>query len=72
MKTIYHYCSQCKIEWLHIPKTAKLQNEGDKLDGFYFNCNCKSTVFLPLMKVMQLAGLANNQALLDRIKESFL
>lgn len=42
-----HKCS-CGRAHFEIPKTARFQNEGDALDGWYFECACRSTLFIPL------------------------
>lgn len=40
-------CSCGKLH-THVPFGARLQMDGDSLDGYYWECECKSTLFLPL------------------------
>lgn len=39
-------CSCGKVHKV-IPADAKVQCEGDDLDGVYFDCACGSTLFIP-------------------------
>lgn len=44
-------CSCGKV-WLTIPSHAKLKISGDEfLDGYYWECVCKSTLFVPLKRM---------------------
>jgi hypothetical protein len=43
-------CS-CGEKHKQIPVGARLVNNGDDLDGFYWDCHCKSTLFVPIKKV---------------------
>lgn len=40
-------CNCCGKVWNKIPDGAKLQDNGDAFDGYFFDCDCKSTLFIP-------------------------
>lgn len=43
-------CSCCKKTLKEIPASARLMDEGDPMDGWYFECSCRSTQFIPLRR----------------------
>lgn len=42
-------CS-CGLKFQDIPKDAKYFDDGDKIKGWFWQCSCNSTVFLPVEK----------------------
>ncbi len=42
-------CKCCGKIYETIPATAELFSTGDQLNGYYFNCSCKSTLFWPMV-----------------------
>lgn len=42
---IIKHCA-CGNNFVHVPSYAFFQNEG-KFSGYFWNCSCKSTLFLP-------------------------
>ena len=43
-------CS-CGAVFSGVPPDARIQNTGDPLDGHYWECECGSTLFVPLSRV---------------------
>lgn len=39
-------CGKCGKEWKEVLFRARTLSEGTKLDGFYWECECKSTLFV--------------------------
>lgn len=48
--TIIRQCS-CGKPHLKIPENAKFHDSDDSFAGYYFNCSCGSTIFVPKEKV---------------------
>lgn len=44
-------CQNCGTIFFVLPNKSKLINKGDALDGWYFTCQCKSTLFIPIDQV---------------------
>lgn len=44
-------CSVCNKIHTQIPENTRFQMIGDPLDGFYWECDCKSTMFVSIKKV---------------------
>lgn len=40
-------CQKCNMVWLSFPFGAKYQSTGDELDGWYWNCECGTSMFYP-------------------------
>lgn len=38
---------KCGIEHVGVPGNAKVFDSGDEMAGIYWECECKSTLFLP-------------------------
>lgn len=50
MKPLKFKVCGCGKVWEHFPKDAKLHSDA-ALPGVYFNCDCKSTLVVPLAQV---------------------
>jgi hypothetical protein len=44
---VHRTCSCCNEKHLMIPENAKHQNDGDELAGWYWECKCGTTLFVP-------------------------
>jgi hypothetical protein len=40
----------CGKHYETIPPEAKYLNDGSEFSGYYWNCECKTTLFVPLNK----------------------
>jgi hypothetical protein len=47
-------CAKCQKQWTKVPENSKFQNCGDILDGIYWDCDCKSTLFIPLSQLAEM------------------
>ncbi len=41
-------CSCCGKLINELPENTRVMDEGDELDGWYFECSCRSTQFIPI------------------------
>lgn len=51
-------CNCCQAEYQSIPKNARFDPPDEAEDwegGFYWECNCKSTLFIPFYMLINLA-----------------
>lgn len=48
----------CGRVHFEIPATARVQKQGDRLSGWYWDCACHSTLFIPLTPVREGKGRA--------------
>lgn len=47
-------CGKCKKEWKEIPTNAKFvaqATEHSSFDGYWWDCECKSNLFVPVSKI---------------------
>lgn len=43
-------CGKCKKQWKVLPEKKIIRMTGELDQGIWFDCECKSTLFVPLRK----------------------
>lgn len=50
-KTRFVKTCSCGLSFIAIPETAKYHASGDVFEGWYWDCVCRSTLFVPVRKI---------------------